>query len=59
MAKNSFFNCLTGNVQQALVLLKCTPGLNIQANLPKHFVKEKISFLFHQKISKRNEFKLL
>lgn len=58
--KNSFLFTYDSinNIQQALVFLLCTRVLNIQANLPKHFI-HKINFLLPQKISKRNELKLL
>ena len=37
--KNSFLFTYDSinNIQQALVFLLCTPVLNIQVNLPKHF----------------------
>lgn len=57
--KNSFLFTYDSinNIQQAVVFLLCTPVLNIQVNLPKHFV-HKINFLFIRRSPKRNKLKM-
>lgn len=53
--KNSFLFTYDSinNIQQALVFLLCKfPVLNIQVNLPKHFV-HKINFLFIRRSPKK------
>ena len=59
MVKNSFLFTYDSinNIQQAVVFLLCTPVLNIQVNLPKHFV-HKINFLFIRRSPKRNKLKM-